>query len=104
MAIPKILDILVLKNGDFINGTVLTKTLSIKTVFGTIRVRLRDVAHIHMKGQQFPKDEILTLEMNRFTGTIQEKTVEVKLQSGESIEINKTKIHTVIALTNRTSP
>lgn len=102
MRIPRIQDVIILKNGDFINGIVLTKIFSIKTTFGAIKVRLKDIAHVHMKGIQFPQDEIFTLEMNKFTGTIQDKIIEVKLQSGENIEIKKNKVHSIITLTNRT--
>ena len=102
MRIPVIKDIIIMKNGDFINANITTKIYAIKTSYGEIQVKKKDVAHIHMKGAQFNKDEVFTLEMNKFTGTLQQKIIEVKLQSGEQIEIRKSKIHTIIILTNRT--
>jgi len=103
MPIPEILDAVIFKNGDFVNGKVLTKNFNLKTLYGEIKVKREDVAHIHMKGTQFAKDEILTMELNKFSGTLKEKIIEVKLKSGQKMEIKKNKIHTIMMLTNRTS-
>lgn len=103
MPIPKILDAVILKNGDFVNGKVLTKYFNLKTSYGEIKLKRKDVKNIHMKGTQFTKDEILTMELNKFSGTLKEKIIEVKLKSGQKIEIEKNKIHTIMMLTNRTS-
>ena len=100
MAKIVILDAIVFKDGDFINGRVLTGTFHIKTSYGEIVIKRKDVAHIHMKGAQFTKDEILTREMNQFSGTLKEKFIEVKLQSGQNVEIQKNKIHTIMMLTS----
>lgn len=103
MPIPKILDAIILKNGDFINGKVLTKYYSLKTTYGEIKVKRANVSHIHMKGIQFTKDEILTIDLNKFSGILKEKSIDVKLKSRQKIEIKKNKIHTIMMLTNRTS-
>ena len=102
MPIPKILDAVIFKDGDFVNGKVLTGYFNLKTSYGEIKVKREDVAHIHMKGAQFARDEILTTELNKFSGTLKEKTIEVKLEDGQKIGIKKNKIHTIIMLTNRT--
>lgn len=103
MPIPKILDVIILKNGDFINGNVLNKNYSLKTTYGEIKVKKANVAYIHMKGFQFTKDEILTIDLNKFSGILKEKSIEVKLKNRQKIDINKNEIHTIIMLTNRTS-
>ena len=103
MSIPKILDAIILKNGDFINGKVLNENFNLKTTYGEIKVKRANVANIHMKGIQFIKDEILTIDLNRFSGILKEKSIEVKLKDKQKIEINKNEIHTIMMLTNRTS-
>lgn len=95
-----ILDVIVFKNGDLSNGRVLTPAFHIKTSYGKIQVKKREIANIHMRGNQFKADQIVTLELNRFKGTFEEKVVEVKLQNGQNMKIPKNKIHTIMMLTN----
>lgn len=94
-------DAIVLKNGDNVNGKVLTNIFNIKTSYGKIAIKRKEIATIHMKGTQFTQDQIITLELNKFTGVIQEGTIEVKLQNGQVLKIEKNKIHTLMMLTNR---
>ncbi|NQT80164.1 MAG: hypothetical protein HQ555_07235 [Candidatus Aminicenantes bacterium] len=101
MANTIIQDAIIFKNGDFINGQVLNKIFNIKTSYGQIAIKQKEVAHIHMRGTQFTRDEIMTLERNKFTGILQEKIIAVKLQSGQELKIEKNKILTLMMLTNR---
>ncbi|MBL7084111.1 MAG: hypothetical protein ISS41_10875 [Candidatus Aminicenantes bacterium] len=100
MAKTIIQDAIIFKNGDFINGRVLNKIFNIKTSYGPIAIKRKEVAHIHMRGTQFTQDEIMTLERNKFTGILQEKIIDVKLQSGQELKIEKNKILTIMMLTN----
>lgn len=95
-----ILDVIVFKNGDLLNGRVLTPVFHIKTAYGKIQVKKGEIANIHMRGNQFKADQIVTLELNRFKGTFEQKVVEVKLQNGQNMKIPKNKIHTIMMLTN----
>lgn len=101
MAKTIIQDALIFKNGDFINGQVLNKIFNIKTSYGQIAIKRKEVAHIHMKGTQFKQDEIVTKELNKFTGILQEEIIDVKLQSGQELKIEKNKILTIMMLTNQ---
>jgi len=101
MAKSIIQDAIIFKNGDFINGEVLTAVFNIKTSYGQITIKRKEVGHIHMSGTQFTQDEIVTQELNKFTGVLQEETIHVKLQSGQELKIEKNKILTLMMLTNR---
>ena len=100
MAKRAILDVIVFKEGDLLNGRILNNAFAIKTPYGEIVVKKKDIANIHMRGTQFRTDQIITLDLNRFKGSLQEKTVRVKLLDNQDIEIPKNKINTIVMLTN----
>jgi hypothetical protein len=100
MAVPAILDVIVFKDGNLVNGKVLTNTFAIKTSYGEIVVKKKDIANIHMRGIQFKTDRIVTLDLNRFKGSLQQPTVRIKLKDGQNIEVAKNKINTIMMLTN----
>jgi hypothetical protein len=60
----------------------------------------KDIANIHMRGIQFKTDQIITLDLNRFKGSLQETIVRIKLQDGQNIEVAKNKINTMMMRTN----
>ena len=100
MAAPAILDVIVFKDGNLMNGRVLTYSFPIKTSYGEIVVKKKDIANIHMRGIQFSTDQIITLDLNRFKGSLQEKIIRIKLSDGQSVEVAKNKINTIMMLTN----
>ena len=100
MAAPAIFDVIVFKDGNLVNGKVLTPTFPIKTSYGEIVVKKKDIANIHMRGIQFKTDQIITLDLNRFKGSLQEAIVRIKLADGQNIEVAKNKINTIMMLTN----
>ena len=100
MAAPAILDVIVFKDGNLVNGKVLTSTFHIKTSYGEIVVKKKDIANIHMRGIQFKTDQIVTLDLNRFRGSLQLSTIRIKLKDGQNIEVIKNKINTIVMLTN----
>lgn len=100
MAVAAIFDVIVFKDGNLVNGKVLTNTFPIKTSYGEIVVKKRDIANIHMRGIQFKTDQIITLDLNRFKGSLQQSTLRIKLQDGQNIEVTKNKINTIMMLTN----
>ena len=100
MAAPAILDVIVFKDGNLMNGRVLTYSFPIKTSYGEIVVKKKDVANIHMRGIQFSTDQIITLDLNRFKGSLQEKIIRIKLSDGQRVEVAKNKINTIMMLTN----
>jgi hypothetical protein len=100
MAVPAILDVIVFKDGNLVNGKVMTQTFPIKTSYGEIVVKKKDIANIHMRGVQFKTDQIITLDLNRFKGSLQEAIIRIKLKDGQNIEVAKNKINTIMMLTN----
>jgi len=100
MAVPAILDVIVFKDGNLVNGKVLTNSFPIKTSYGEIVVKKKDIANIHMRGSQFRTDQIITLDLNRFKGSLQETIIRIKLHDGQTIEVLKNKINTIMMLTN----
>ena len=100
MAAPAIFDVIVFKDGNLINGKVLTNTFPIKTSYGEIVVKKKDIANIHMRGIQFTTDQIITLDLNRFKGSLQEAMIRIKLTDGQNIDVAKNKINTIMMLTN----
>ena len=100
MAVPAISDVIVFKDGNLVNGKVLTSTFPIKTSYGQIVVKKKDIANIHLRGIQFKTDQIVTLDLNRFRGSLQLSTIRIKLKDGQNIEVNKNKINTIMMLTN----
>jgi hypothetical protein len=100
MAVPGIFDVIVFKDGNLVNGKVLTHTYAIKTSYGEIFVKKKDIANIHMRGIQFKTDQVITLDLNRFRGSLQLSTIRIKLKDGQNIEVNINKINTIMMLTN----
>jgi hypothetical protein len=100
MAAPAIFDVIVFKDGNLMNGRVLTHNFPIKTSYGEIAVKKKDIANIHMRGIQFKSDQIITLDLNRFKGSLQEKIIRIKMPDGQSVEVAKNKINTIMMLTN----
>ena len=100
MAVSAIFDVVVFKDGNLVKGKVLADAFPIKTSYGEIVVQKKNIANIHMRGIQFKADQIITLDLNRFRGTLKEKTIRIKLQDGQDIEVPKNKINTIVMLTN----
>ena len=103
MAKTATFDVIIFKNGDLLNGNILNGTFPIKTSYGQIIVKKKDIANIHMRGAQFSTDQVITLDLNRFKGSLQEDVVRIKLTGGQIIEAPKNKINTIVMLTNYTS-
>ena len=100
MAKSAVLDVIVFKKGDLLNGTVLNSAFPIKTAYGEIIVKKKDIANIHMRGAQFRTDQIITLDLNRFKGSLQDTVIRIKLKDGQNIEAPKNTINTIMMLTN----
>ena len=100
MAKPAFFDVIVFKDGNLVNGKILTDAFPIKTSYGEIVVKKKDIANIHMRGIQFKTDQIITQDLNRFKGSLQQPTIRIKLMDGQNIEVTKNKINTIMMLTN----
>jgi len=77
-------DILILSaDGQLLNTVVLNKSFTIKTNFGNVTAKTRDIVHITMEPRV--PHELITNSGNILKGQIQDKTVTVVIFTGEQI-------------------
>ena len=101
IAMPVIQDAIILRNGSFINGKVLTEVFNIETAYGPVAVMRDEVRDIHMRSPQFDNDVILEMNLTKHIGVLLGEIINVELQNGQVVEIEKNQILTVMMLTNR---
>lgn len=89
---PSKTDILLLRNGDKLTGTVLNKAFSIRTSYASLSFNNRMVAGIDLEGGANNIEAIVTVNNNRFSGFIDDPVFVFKLQSGAQIEIRREKV------------
>ena len=88
-------DILFLKNGDKLTGTVLNPSLEIRTSYANLSFDTRLIAGITLGAGAY-MERIYTVNQNLFSGFISDPVIEFKLSSGSEITIRKEKIATII--------
>ncbi len=93
---PSDTDILLLRNGDKLTGTVLNENFSIRTSYASLKFNNRILAGIDLEGGSNNIERIVTVNDNRFSGFIDDPVVVFKLQTGATIEIRREKILKVI--------
>ncbi len=89
---PSKTDILLLRNGDKLTGTVLNKTLAIRTSYASLSFNNRMIAGIDLEGGANNIEAIVTVNNNRFSGFIDDPVFVFKLQSGTQIEVRREKV------------
>ena len=82
-------DILLLKNGDKLTGTVLNENFSIRTSYAHIVVESKYIAGINLEGGANNIESIITVNNNRFSGLIDDAFISFKLTSGLQLEIGR---------------
>lgn len=93
---PSNTDILLLRNGDKLTGTVLNETFSIRTSYAEIVLNNRIIAGIDLEGGANNIEKIITVNNNRFSGFIDDSVFVFKLQSGDQIEVRREKVLKVV--------
>lgn len=93
---PSNTDILLLRNGDKLTGTVLNESFSIRTSYSSLKFNNRIIAGIDLEGGANNIEAIVTVNDNRFSGFIDDPFIVFKLQTGPQIEIRREKILKVI--------
>jgi len=93
---PSNTDILLLRNGDKLTGTVLNETFSIRTSYAEIVLSNRIIAGIDLEGGTNNIEKIITVNNNRFSGFIDDSVFVFKLQSGDQIEVRREKVLKVV--------
>lgn len=93
---PSDTDIILMRNGDRLTGTVLNESFSIRTSYASLTLNNRIIAGIDLEGGENNIESIITVNNNRFSGFIDDPMVVFRLQSGTQIEIRREKILTII--------
>ena len=93
---PSSTDILLLRNGDKLTGTVLNEKFSIRTSYAEIVLNNRIIAGIDLEGGANNIEKIITVNNNRFSGFIDDPVFVFKLQSGDQIPVRREKVLKVI--------
>ena len=89
---PSNTDILLLRNGDKLTGTVLNESFSIRTSYAHLKFNNRIVAGIDLEGGANNIESIITVNNNRFSGFIDDPVFVFKLQTGPQIEVRREKV------------
>ena len=89
-------DILLLRNGDKLTGTVLNGEFSIRTSYAKIELNNRIIAGIDLEGGVNNIEKIITVNNNRFSGFIDDPVFVFKLQSGDQIKVRREKVLKVV--------
>lgn len=99
----KILDQIALKGGESLNALVLDKAFTLKTRFGNVKLRKKDIFSIEYAAAASGKDSVRTSDGNVLEGDLALKVLKLHLElgGGSTIEIPKSDIFAVIMLSQR---
>ncbi len=89
---PSNTDILLLRNGDQLTGTILNEKFSIRTSYAELHFNNRMIAGIDLEGGANNIESIVTVNNNRFSGFIDNPVFVFQLQTGPRIEIRREKV------------
>lgn len=92
---PRIYDLLRLRNGDNLNGTILNESFTIQTTYATLSFPKDDIKRILFESE---KAETQTMELRRgdiLRGVIKDDVININIPSAEKITIEKDKIQEV---------
>ncbi|MBL1217146.1 MAG: formylglycine-generating enzyme family protein [Planctomycetes bacterium] len=93
---PSDTDILMLRNGDTLTGTVLNESFSIRTSYAQITLNSRKIAGIDLEGGANNIEAVVTVNNNRFSGFVGDPVFVFKLQGGARIEVRREKVLKVV--------
>lgn len=93
---PSNTDIVLLRNGDKLTGTVLNESFSIRTSYTSLKFNNRIIAGIDLEGGANNIEAIVAVNNNRFSGFIDDPVIVFKLQTGPKIEVRREKVLKVI--------
>ena len=85
-------DIILLRNGDKLTGTILNKAFGIRTSYASLSFNNGMIAGIDLEGGANNIEAIITVNNNRFSGFIDDPVFVFKLQSGTQVEIRREKV------------
>jgi len=85
-------DLLLLRNGDKLTGTILNEGFSLRTSYARIRFGTEIVAGLDLEGGPHHIETIITVNRNRFSGFIDEPVIKFRLQTGPEIQVRREKV------------
>jgi hypothetical protein len=99
----KVLELLVLKNGKSINGTVKTDPFTLKTDYGDLKLRKKNILSIEYKNPPYMlQDEVQVSAGTRVGGELLPATIRIELEdTGQIISIPKSDILSIVLFTGR---
>jgi len=89
-------DILLLRNGDKLTGTVLNKTFGIRTSYGQLTFDTSTIAAIDLEGNTNNIESIITINNNKVSGFLDSASFLFELQTGPKIEVRREKVFKVL--------
>lgn len=88
-------DVITLRNGDMLSGTVTDKSVTIKTSSGSLTFAIKELGRLSVEGAGDNVDVVRLKIGDKLSGSIQNDTIKVKLVGGNEIELPKDKIRDI---------
>lgn len=85
-------DLLVLRNGDRLVGSILNDTFGIRTFYAQLNFKSQLVAGIDFEGDENNIDAVITVNNNRFSGFLDDPILTIKLDSGPMVQVRRERI------------
>ncbi len=85
-------DVMELKNGDLLTGTMLNDQVGIQTAYARLAFRKDQIASLLLEGDIANIEHIIVINGDVFSGFVLEKTIRFKLPTGSEIEVRREKI------------
>ncbi|HNQ71376.1 formylglycine-generating enzyme family protein [Mesotoga prima] len=89
-------DILLLRNGDKLTGTVVNEKFSITTSYAHLDVVTKHIAGMNLEGGANNIESIIAENNNRFSGFIDDSFISFKLTNGPQLEIRREKVLKIV--------
>ena len=85
-------DVMELKNGDLLTGTMLNDQVGIQTAYARLAFRKDQIASLLLEGNIANIEHIVVINGDVFSGFVLEKNIRFRLSTGSEIEIRREKI------------
>lgn len=85
-------DMLILRNGDRLVGSILNDDFGIRTFYGPLSFKSQLVAGIDLDGGDSNIEAIITVNNNRFSGFLDNPVFSVKLDSGPMVQVRRERV------------
>jgi hypothetical protein len=82
-----LLDVVELRNGDRLNGTLTDKGYRLDTFYGTVELPVDRVVGIINTGQYRPRQLLVTADGQIFGGHLEQPTIPIQLTSGQTVAV-----------------